>query len=148
MDQSSRLFLEAEGQLGNQLWEPSDLSAFLNSPLGRDQIFGTEAGVTREGLNYGQIRSFRVPLAPLAEQKLIVQKVTDVFTRSYTVETNASEVLNNSTALEQSILSRAFRGELVRQDPNDEPAPVLLNKIKAQPVVVKKGRTPTLVEFG
>ena len=46
--------------------------------------------------------------------------------------TAAASSESNLTQLDQSILAKAFRGELVRQDPNDEPASALLERIRAQ----------------
>jgi type I restriction enzyme S subunit len=112
--------------------DPFYLSSFLNSPLGQDQIFSTESGVTREGLNYGMIRGLKVPLAPLLEQDDVVKKIAVMFTRAYTVEKTVQEGLKQIESLEQSILAKAFRGELVPQDPDDEPASLLLERIRRQ----------------
>jgi type I restriction enzyme, S subunit len=73
-----------------------------------------------------------LPLAlpPLAEQQEIVRRVDELFTLADQIETRYSKGMNHFDSLEQSILAKAFRGELVPQDPNDEPASVLLERIR------------------
>lgn len=72
----------------------------------------------------------------------------EVFAQTSQVEEAVKGGLKNAEALEQSILAKAFRGELVPQDPNDEPASVLLERIRAQRVAVgRKGKFQTLLEF-
>ena len=112
--------------------DPSYLGGFLNSPSGQEQIFATESGVTREGLNYGQIRAFKVPLAPLSEQKQIVKKIIEMFENTYAAEAAVQNGLMQAESLGNSVLAKAFRGELVPQLPSDEPASVLLQRIRSQ----------------
>jgi type I restriction enzyme S subunit len=73
-----------------------------------------------------------VPLPPIDEQCEIVRQL-EVLSET---EADLTELLSTSeesiTHLDQSILAKAFRGELVPQDPNDEPASVLLERIKAE----------------
>ena len=108
------------------------LSQFLNSPTGQDQIFATQSGVTRQGLNYAQIRRLKVPLAPLNEQKMIVEKIGLIFNVILKIEMNLKQNFDYATGLKQSILKAAFKGRLVTQDPNDEPAEKLLERIKVK----------------
>jgi len=127
---------------------PSYLSNFLNSPLGQDQIFATESGVTREGLNYGQIRKMKIPFAPLNEQKRVTQRIAEMFARASTAERAVRDGLKQADVFEQSILNGAFRGELVPQDPSDEPASVLLERIRVQRAATKKkGKFQTQLEL-
>jgi len=111
---------------------PAFLSHFLNSTYGQDQIFAAEAGVTREGLNYTQVRSIFIPLAPLAEQRRIVARIREVIAYADRVNTSVQKAQERVDKIDHAILKRAFAGELVSQDPNDEPASVLLRRIKAQ----------------
>ncbi len=90
---------------------PQFIANFLNSPQGQNAIFDTQTGVTREGLNYGQIRNLLLPLPPLAEQQEIVRRVEAVLAR----EQAASELLaldEQISVIEKAVLARAFRGEL------------------------------------
>jgi len=111
---------------------PAYLSYFLNSTYGQDQIFATESGVTREGLNYTQVRSLWIPLAPVAEQKRVMAKIGEAFSIARQIETAVKKARERAERIDQAILAKAFRGELVPQDPNDEPASVLLQHIKSK----------------
>jgi type I restriction enzyme S subunit len=72
------------------------------------------------------------PLAPLAEQKEIVRRVEELFALADQIEARYAKGKAHVDKLTQSILAKAFRGELVPQDPNDEPASVLLERIRAR----------------
>ncbi|HKZ94938.1 MAG TPA: restriction endonuclease subunit S [Candidatus Bathyarchaeia archaeon] len=110
------------------------LSSFLNSAYGQDQIFSTESGVTRQGLNYGQVRSLKIPLAPLLEQKIVAAKIEEAFSIAYETEKSVERTLKQTNQMRQSILKRAFEGRLVSQDSSDEPAEKLLERIKQERV--------------
>jgi type I restriction enzyme S subunit len=111
---------------------PAYLSTFLNSPLGQDQIFATESGVTREGLNYAQIRQLVVPVAPLNEQERLVKKFSEIFNPTNLAARAVLETTKKAEVLEESILLQAFQGRLLAQNPGDEPASVLLQKIRTE----------------
>lgn len=88
------------------------ISYFLNSPFGQDQIFTTQGGVTREGLNYKQVRSLKIPIATLEEQQEIVRRIESLFKFADETEKNAAEARKRVELMTQSILARAFRGDL------------------------------------
>ncbi len=71
-----------------------------------------------------------IPLPPLEEQKEIVKRVEQLFAFADKIETRYTKAKATLDKLPQSILAKAFRGELVPQNPNDEPASVLLERIK------------------
>jgi type I restriction enzyme, S subunit len=87
---------------------------------------------TVSGLERDDISEVTVPLAPLEEELRIVERIRELFARANEAELSVNAALKNAEPLEQSILERVFRGELVPQDPNDEPASVLLERIRAQ----------------
>lgn len=119
---------------------PRFLSMFFNSPFGQDLIFETQGGMTREGLNYDQIRNFIVPVPPLEEQHEIVQRVEILFELADTIAKRVAAADERAERLTQAILAKAFRGELMpteaelarREDRSYEPASILLAKILHQ----------------
>ena len=70
-------------------------------------------------------------LPPLPEQQEIVRRVEELFALADRIEARYKKAKAHTDKLTQSILAKAFRGELVPQDPNDEPANVLLDRIQA-----------------
>lgn len=102
-------------------------------------------GGAQPNLNLTKIASFLIPLPPLAEQKRIVAKIEELLplVEEYG---NAQEELNKLNAslpdkLRQSILQEAIMGKLVPQDPNDEPASKLLERIQEEKKrLVKEGK--------
>jgi len=72
------------------------------------------------------------PLPPLEEQKEIVRQVEKLFTLADKLEIHYQNAKARIDKLPQSILAKAFRGELMSQDPNDEPAEKLLERINEE----------------
>jgi type I restriction enzyme S subunit len=70
-----------------------------------------------------------VPVPPYAEQNYTVEKIQYFFSQASAIEKSVKIALSHCEKLSQSILTKAFRGELVEQNPNDEPAEALLKKI-------------------
>jgi type I restriction enzyme S subunit len=68
----------------------------------------------------------------LEQQLEIVRRVDSQVARADRLEAEAARARALLDRLEAAILTKAFRGELVPQDPNDEPATVLLERIRAQ----------------
>ena len=91
----------------------------------QDQI----RGATRPGINGAVIKKLIIPLPPLEEQKEIVQQVDKLFALADKVEAHYQKAKARVDKLSQSVLAKAFRGELVPQDPDDEPAEKLLERI-------------------
>jgi type I restriction enzyme S subunit len=79
-----------------------------------------------------QLDNFCLPLPPLEEQSKIVSEIDLCFSISDSVERIISQNLQIIDSLRQSILQRAFQGKLVPQDPNDEPASIILERIRAE----------------
>ncbi|MBL4848995.1 MAG: restriction endonuclease subunit S [Planctomycetes bacterium] len=106
---------------------------YLNSEQdGRAQWNHYMYGQGRPHLSFDQIRMTVVPLPPLDEQEQIVERVHERLARLPGLEGALPPILSRLERLEQSILANAFRGELVPQDSNDEPACVLLERIRAE----------------
>ena len=83
-------------------------------------------------INLSVLSSFPVPLPPLAEQRRIVAEVERRLSVIQQAEAAVDANLARAERLRQSILKQAFSGKLVPQDPDDEPASVLLNRIRAE----------------
>lgn len=83
-------------------------------------------------INQKALNNIPVPTPPISEQKEIVRRVESLFTMADTVEKQYHQAKQQVDRLTQSILAKAFKGELVPQDPNDEPASELLKRIQAE----------------
>lgn len=113
---------------------PSNIFFFylLQGNLRKDaqrNMTGT-AGQLRVPAKYLSEVSF--PLAPLNEQGKIVEEIERHYSIANQIENTLKQSLIQSDRLRQSILTRAFEGRLVSQNPDDEPAEKLLERIKAQ----------------
>ncbi|MBI4848739.1 MAG: restriction endonuclease subunit S [Nitrospirae bacterium] len=105
----------------------------MMAPEGRAQLI--EKATSTAGLHtlsISKISDVTLPVPPLPEQKEIVRRVEALFALADQIEARYIKANAYVDKLTQSILAKAFRGELVPQDPNDEPASVLLEKIKAE----------------
>lgn len=89
-------------------------------------------------INQKQLSEIPTPVPPAAEQTEIVRLVEQYFALADTLEKNLANAKQRVDNLTQSILAKAFRGELVPQDPNDEPADKLLARIKAARLEAEK----------
>ena len=97
-------------------------------------------GSTIPQVNNTDISPLVIPLPPLAEQTEIVRRVEQLFAFADQLETRVKAAQTRIDHLTQSILAKAFRGELVPQDPDDEPASVLLERIQAQRAAAPKAK--------
>lgn len=120
-------------------FKPNDelaLSAYLSCALNSDGTRSRTAtivhGVGRPRLNLAEIKSVALPLPPLDEQRRIVGEVERRLSVIEEIKVLVEANLKRAARLRQSILKRAFEGALVPQDPNDEPASVLLERLRAE----------------
>jgi type I restriction enzyme, S subunit len=93
-------------------------------------------GATRDGINTEQLLSMPVAVPPLAEQRRIVAEVERLLSALDVMESAVEVNLRRAGRLRQAILKRAFEGKLVPQDPSDEPASTLLERICAERATV------------
>lgn len=94
------------------------------------QITSGQVGIGQPNVNAQILSGIILSLPPLAEQHEIVRRVEALFKIADQIEERYKKAKAYVDKLTQSILAKAFRGELVSQDPNDEPASELLKKIK------------------
>ena len=88
--------------------------------------------VNQASINQTDVCSTAVPLPPLAEQRRIVAEMERRLSVVQQAEATVEANLTRAERLRQSILKQAFSGKLVPQDPDDEPASVLLERIRAE----------------
>ena len=102
-------------------------------------------GSAQANLKLNHVLDMQIPLPPLAEQKRIVAKIEELLPKveEYGKAQEALDKLNEELPerLKKSFLQEAIEGRLVPQDPNDEPASVLLDKIRREKArLVKEGK--------
>ena len=90
------------------------------------------SGNNQPALNKSRVQLIPLPLPPLAEQHRIVTEVERHLSVIQKAEAAVDAGLKRAERLRQSILKQAFSGKLVPQDPDDEPASVLLERIRAE----------------
>jgi type I restriction enzyme S subunit len=109
--------------------------ALRGDPAVTLQVFGGVQGSTRPGYNTTLLESIQLPVPPLPEQQEIVRRVEDLFAFGDRIEARLATAQKTVERLTPATLAKAFRGELAPQDPNDEPASALLERLKsAQPI--------------
>ena len=118
---------------------------FLDAPLFFDQIKQYDNGTAQPNLAAKSLEQFYIPLPPLEEQKRIVAKIEELmpFVEQYAAASTKLNTLNATfpEMMKKSILQEAVQGRLVPQDPNDEPASLLLKKIAEEKKrLIKEGK--------
>ncbi len=108
------------------------LVQFLGSNLAFRQADAMATGTAQKTVPLQLLRRMVLPLPPLAEQSRIVAEVSRLLSVADAVTETVASELARCTRLRQSILKAAFEGKLVDQDPSDEPASVLLERIRAE----------------
>ena len=97
-----------------------------------NQISENKVGIGQPNVNGTVLSNLRIPFPPLNEQKRIVEEIEKRFAVADEVEKVVEQNIEKAKQLKQSILKKAFEGRLVPQDPTDEPASILLEKIKQE----------------
>lgn len=105
---------------------------YIASPYFIEQLNDKRTGSAQPQIPAGILKSFTINVPPLAEQHEIVKRVEELFKITDQVEGRYLQVKRHLNTIDQSILSKTFHGELVSQDPNDEPASVLLERIRQE----------------
>ena len=111
---------------------PKLLTQYLISPETQRRINMEKVDVARANLSLDDIKSIPVPLMSLDEQEQIVAETERLLSIADASEQIIERNLKATERMRQSILKQAFEGKLVPQDPNDEPAEALLERIKVE----------------
>lgn len=118
--------------------DPKWLAYALAAPQVRAQAEEIATGTAQMTVPLKGLRAFSLPRLDTAEQRKQVVYLDAVFARADRLEAEAARARALLDRLEATILAKAFRGELVPQDPNDEPASVLLDRIRAERAAAPK----------
>ena len=128
---SSLVILRRFGEINNDF-----LALYIQSPLFFDEIRKYDNGTAQPNLSAKDLSDFFLPIPPLSEQKRIVAKIEELlpYIEKYGKAEEHLTTLNTTfpEALKKSILQEAVQGKLVPQNPDDEPASVLLERIRAE----------------
>ena len=110
---------------------PEYFAYYLNSAYGRAWIVANKTQqVGQANVSGGKLKRMCIPVPPEVEQREIVRRAEASFAAA-TILDNDETIWSGSISLRQSILTSAFSGKLVPQDPNDEPATELLARLRA-----------------
>lgn len=121
---------------------PDYLAMMLNTPQALAMIEEMKTGISDSGLNLTQEKflSLPIPAVGLEVQTSAVAELSAAFARAARLEAEAARARALLDRLESALLAKAFRGELVPQDPNDEPAQALLDRIRTQRAAAPKAK--------
>lgn len=111
---------------------PDFLYYHLNAPLVTRQIEQLQSGTAQPQLPIREFKSFRLVIPSKREQFAIVEELESKLSEADQLDQTLATALQQADALRQSILKKAFHGQLVKQAKNEEPATTLLERIRAE----------------
>ena len=127
---------------------PDFLNYCLNGPTGLHWRWEVKTdGVSQSNINATKLAAFEIGLPPIKEQREIVRRVESLFAIADRIQQQYEIAKTNVDRLTPALLAKAFRGELVPQDPNDESAEKLLQRLRTgksegmQPAVKRSRKT-------
>ena len=104
----------------------------LNSTQFFKQVSQNITGTTRSAIGIIKLRKILLSVPPLEEQEQIVSQIEQGFSLIENSQRIVNSTLQTLETMRMSVLKQAFQGKLVPQDSNDEPAEILLERIKKQ----------------
>lgn len=116
----------------NEIWKSIDIRKLILANA------STSAG--QYNINKTKLGSFKINIPSISEQEIIVNKLDEIHSLYKYIKYQIDKNIIISLSLKQSIFKSAFEGRLVPQDPNDEPASMLLEKIKVEKASGKPSR--------
>jgi type I restriction enzyme S subunit len=110
---------------------PMFVSHYINSLAGRAWVASVASQqVGQANISGTKLRACTVPLPPEAEQRRIVNEVDRLLSVAFAIAATSADDLRRCARLRQAILKWAFEGRLANQNPDDEPASLLLERIR------------------
>ena len=107
-----------------------------------EEMRNIAVGGVRPNLNLDKVKNIVVPLPSLEEQQEIVRRVEKLFALADSLEAKYKKAIQRVEKIEQSVLAKAFKGELADPDPTDEPATELLNRILEEKARLESTKKP------
>ncbi|AXA70473.1 restriction endonuclease [Achromobacter insolitus] len=118
---------------------PAFLTYCINAPNGRAYSWEVKTdGVSQSNINAKKLAAFRFDLPSTEEQAEIVRCIEAALSWINRITIDATSARKLIDRLDQSVLAKAFKGELIPQDPTDEPAAALLERIRAERAAAPK----------
>ena len=115
------------------------VESYWNSPIGSQMVLNVASSTSGlYTLSVSKVSLIPIPLPPLAEQHRVMSELEQRLSVIQQSEFAVGASLARAERLRQSILKQAFSGKLVPQDPDDEPASILLERIKAEREAAKE----------
>lgn len=118
-------------RIRNNVLHPKLLSWYANNAARWFEINGKQS-VNLASISLSKIKQLPVPVPPLDEQAVIVERIEDQLSVLDAAASLSGQALTKAKALRRSLLYRAFTGKLVPQEPADEPASAFLDRIRAE----------------
>ena len=115
-------------RVNNEL-KPSFLNIYLSSPIIQNIINNENYGVTRQSFTKAQILELEIPIPSIEEQEIILSKVESILAKTDAIEQQYKALKEKTDNLPQSMLHKAFKGELTKQLDTDGDAKELLKAI-------------------
>jgi type I restriction enzyme S subunit len=110
---------------------PEYLMLCLAGPEAQARVMKRVKGVAQAGINLADLRILPVPVTSAEEQLLVRTRIEEKLRACQTTADATTALVRRSMGLDRSLLAKAFRGELVPQDPNDEPAEAMLARLSS-----------------
>lgn len=118
---------------------PEFAEIIASSPQARGQLEQhIKSAAGQHGISGGDLKLLRMPLPTVDAQRVIARRTTTALREIESMVAEAATARHLLDRLDQAVLARAFRGELVPQDPADEPASALLDRIRARRAAAPK----------
>ena len=114
---------------------------FILSDFFQDQLHTRKTGSTVAGIKASILKTLLLPIPPIAEQDKIGEKCENLLALIEEITNSKQSIISAIPKTKAKIFDLAIRGKLVPQDPNDEPASVLLERIRAEKEeLIKQGK--------